>query len=1002
MCFDAAGNLWVLGHSGNLVKISPGGGSLTIIVASGLAAPSNFGNLVIDPTGNFYWVSDGIGSGISTIRKLTQALVQSDVTNFGGVHTKASGLAYDATTNCLYAMVNVTTGGVTHCYSVSLPGGSFVDLASTTFNFNIVPPTGPISTWTPSGHGNGWLVVDEPGGIFTDRSTFLFLGQGAKHSITLQSRQRGTASFTLVSDPQDPTSAPSTYMAPGSTSYQGVPVFLMDQNTQGYVQVFSGLIQDYTSRYVGITGLRYIDVTAVAFESVLDTIYADGTDLFLNQNCGTIVSTLFNKYENGSQVTLGAISPGATIPSFNPQIGQKLSEIIAQLALTSQFVWGVNPQTQALYFCAPTLQTAPSTVNPLTSTLALWDSISAKFDAANYRNRQAVKLSFDAFEHSKEFFVGAGQQSFTLARPVEQVVVAYITLSTCNTATITFTGQPSAGDTITIGPASGAWQAGHIYALGGIIIINGFVQKVTTAGTSGGSIPTFSTVTGGTTTDNSVIWTCQGPSGLNTGVQTYTFVLAANLDNTQFGQVAIQGSEAATIQALVDAINANIGTRGSTFSLPTWENSQCNAITVTGTTFILQQKNAGSGWIAAISTSSTAFSSSSANTTGGTSPQGSVGPNEPATITIQVYAAGTSTAAPGLAYTQGSAVVTLATPLNSGTNLNVEYTRVDGNVIQCENTAAVTALAAITSGTGRVQQFTDQSTTGLISTNALSGLQLCQQALASYGVLPSEYVVVLYQPGLFPGQAWVWNLTAPLDVLNGTYYIEEVTIELVPTFPWLDNPNAAGAGHYRYSIRVDNIAQIQSYMDFWEGNLGGGSGGSSGLVATSGGALSPAGSQAGGTLLIEVNGTNSSSQAVLNLTAGANVTLTDTGGGAISIAANTTVASADVTGKTAAFTVLTFTPGTLGTYRVGGYVTITAVLLDVLQLQLSWTDETANARTLVMLPVGGAGLSTVGAFSFPPVDIRAASGSAISLAVALTTGTGTITYDAGGSFMKMS
>lgn len=715
----------------------------------------------------------------------------------------------------------------------------------------------------------GWLIVDEPSIGLTDRSSYLYLGDGAQHTFNLQLRQRGNATFTLISNPGDPTSVPANYLP---TLFQ--PIYLFDQNESGYTLVFTGLIQDYTVRWVATGGLFFIDVTAVSLEQVFDTVYADGTDLFTNATCGSIVTALYNKYETGAPVGLGTISAGATLPTFNPPKGAKLSELFDQLATTSQFVWGVNAQTQQLYFYVPSTSPAPFS---LTSTEALWDTISDKTDGADYRNRQAVKISYDAFEHSKEFFVGAGQINLTLSRPVEQITNAWATLSTCNTATGTFSGQPSPGDTITIGPANGTWvcyNGSNPYALGGIIISGGYVYKVTTAGNQTacpGGPPNFAaaTVTGDTVYDNSVIWTCQGPSGLATGTQTYTFVSsmagyygptgvwppsAANPTgqmptNVQFGLVLIGATDAATAQNLVDAINATVTRagvqlRGVTFSLPTWECSQCNAIGLSGLSFTLQQKSAGSGWVSQMSTTSANFAWSAANTNGGTSPQGSLGPNEGATIELSVYALGTSTAAPGLAYTQGSTAIQLATPLNSGSNLNVEYTRTDGNVIEVEDTSLVIALATVTDGTGKIQQITDQSSQGLISTSSAAGLQFAQESLAAYDVPPAEIEVQLHQPGLLPGQLLTFALTeGPQVSLNGTYFVEEVRAEIVPTYPYLDNPNAVNAGHYRYTAKVIDVAQIASYMDFWEGLGGGSSGGGAGssLVATSGGSQSTSG-----------------------------------------------------------------------------------------------------------------------------------------------------------------
>lgn len=51
----------------------------------------------------------------------------------------------------------------------------------------------------------------------------------------------------------------------------------------------------------------------------------------------------------------------------------------------------------------------------------------------------------------------------------------------------------------------GTWQANHVYTAGDSVIENGFLQLVTTGGTSGGSEPSWDE-SSGTTTDNTVEW----------------------------------------------------------------------------------------------------------------------------------------------------------------------------------------------------------------------------------------------------------------------------------------------------------------------------------------------------------------------------------------------------------------------------------------------------------------------------------------------------------------
>lgn len=1093
-----------------------------------------------------------------------------------------------------------------------------------------------------------WYVVNEPTIGFTDRTSKMFYGSGAKHSLNLQVRQRGNWDYTLRMDPDE-----------DYTPTRGTPVYSFDQNAAGFHLAFAGIIQDYVTRLVGNDGMRYIDVTAVTFDYIFDTTYVEYPVEYKDQTTGFIVRDLLCRFCCGSQVVAGTIEDGPVIGLFNANLGDAIRSLFDQCASTAQKIWYVAIDTQTLEYVAPDAVAAPFTI---TSENPLWDTISVKLNGSDYRNRQAVRISFDAFAHSCEFFEGAGQTVIQLARPVEQVTNAWATLSTCNTATGMFTGQPSDGDTVTVSIPAGSgfgWQASHAYALDGVIVVDGFVQKVTTAGTTGSSEPTFSEVTGDTTIDNTVIWTCQGSAGLATGDQTYTF--RDTIDNTQFGEVLIGATDTDTAQNLVYAINATervdfTQIRGINFSLPTWENSLCNAVELSGLSFTIQQKHAGSGWLAALAWTGANFSFDADVTNGGTSPQGSLGPGEGATISLQVYVRGTSVAAPGLDYVPGSAEVHLATPLNVGSNLNVEYTRAGGNIIQVEDTPKVTALAAVTHGTGRVELLTDQSQTGLINTDAATGLQFAQELLATYDDPSEEFSLELFQPGLLPGQQITMDLAAPLDAFNGPYFIEEVNAELVTVYPYLDGPGCVDAGHYHYTAKLLSVAQFQNqYLDFWARNQGGGSAGGGGSSPTSGGGLAPPGTG----IVLETDGVKNGSQTELNLVAGTNITLTDDGVGGVTIDATaggtgtvthtgaltadlpvfgngtadikvgtksgntnelatstgvktgghlatwdsggnlqdggvpgtgtvthtggaltahllavgnggsdietpvsigtagqylrsggaatdpafasilgTEVAAAtssvrgtvqpdgtiitvsagaitvpkasssvfgvvevdnvtitatagvissvgsaplnqsikvngvefsddyeifvdrptpvtvststpstlrafltdgapcrtpglltdgqkvttyvaiataglgvspiyavnDVTGKNAAFTLITFTPAANGTFRVGGYVTITAVATDVLQLQVAYTDETNTARTIALFPIGvtSASLSTTGVYLFPDVMIRAKAAVAITLAVALTIGAGSVTYDAGGMISQIS
>lgn len=146
--------------------------------------------------------------------------------------------------------------------------------------------------------------------------------------------------------------------------------------------------------------------------------------------------------------------------------------------------------------------------------------------------------------------------------------------------------------------------------------------------------------------------------------------------------------------------------------------------------------------------------------------------------------------------------------------------------------------------------------------------------------------------------------------------------------------------------------------------------------------------------------------------AGANGYLLQSTGSAIKWISSTSTpttgiaTSSDLTGITGATTIATYAvpAGANHQFRVGAYINVTAVTLDVAQVQVAYTDENSTSVTATFFPQGltSANIASTGDFSLPPQDIRVKGGTTITLKTILTTGTGSITYDVGGSIQLLN
>jgi len=666
---------------------------------------------------------------------------------------------------------------------------------------------GPVST--PPYIAGAWVITQEPGGVgYVDQSARLHIPSGSSFSTLL--RQRGTAEVTFrgaASDSYEPT--------------LGMPIWLYDVQSDGTsTLVFSGTIDEITHTGAGTRGDRFAKLSCVSLEQVFDAILVPPR-AYQNQTAGYIVSDLLTLCA-GCPVTLGTVGAGATIANLTCDY-ESVAAIFDKMATASRYVWGVDQQTQTLYFRDAATNAAPFT---FTSGILRYGSYDRKVSRKDFRDRQIVRLSPDAFAHSSELFTGTNSppQTVTVRNPIKEIVNVWTTKNTQNTATATFSGQPSANDTITVTyPVAGStynWAATSPYTAGQIIIDpTNHIQRVTTGGTSGGSTPSFNHA-GSTTVDGSVIWTDAGVNGAGgTGSSVYTFV--ATLDNTQFGQVLIGASTAATCQNLIDALNSTDAKKGVTFSLPTWENPLVNADAISGTHFTVRNKSAGAGYVAALAKSCANFTWSNSTTTGGGTTFG--------TVSLNVAVEGTSNTANAY-YTPGQRSVKIIPAVDGSTYIQVEYTRIGGDTVIVEDSALVAARAVIENGTGKYQVETSDTE----QTSNTAGLAEAQATLTAYKALPTELTLTTYQPGLMPGQ----TLTVALDataqpviasLMNGSYVVQEVSGQLVPTADYV-GPN----GHYEYTVRVIDQAQVGTWLDFWQGLSSGGGGGGGSLVAGSG------------------------------------------------------------------------------------------------------------------------------------------------------------------------
>lgn len=89
--------------------------------------------------------------------------------------------------------------------------------------------------------------------------------------------------------------------------------------------------------------------------------------------------------------------------------------------------------------------------------------------------------------------------------------------------------------------------------------------------------------------------------------------------------------------------------------------------------------------------------------------------------------------------------------------------------------------------------------------------------------------------------------------------------------------------------------------------------------------------------------------------------------------------------------------GSPHTYNVGGYLTVTAVSVNTITLQVIYTDQNSASQTASFFGEGTttAAIGATGSFPFPPMTIRVKVNTSITIKTTIV-GVGSETYDVGG------
>jgi len=225
------------------------------------------------------------------------------------------------------------------------------------------------------------------------------------------------------------------------------------------IRQFAGLLTDYklSGKLGGDDPARHIaTIAAGGMERVYDSIEIWPPQTFVNKTPGYIFTQLVLLAQSlGSPVQLGFIrTDGDPIPVVTYDGHVKMTDAFNSLQTQANFsggaVWGVDPDTSepSAFFCAPSDRVLPDS---FTAEEGLEGSIEIDRDTFDYRNRQSVRISFDAFMPSVSVFAGNGSTTvWNLPHLPAQLLSAFVTTSRRSSVGGSFSSNPTGG-TINIG-----------------------------------------------------------------------------------------------------------------------------------------------------------------------------------------------------------------------------------------------------------------------------------------------------------------------------------------------------------------------------------------------------------------------------------------------------------------------------------------------------------------------------------------------------------------------